>query len=73
MYYYKNGLPFLTVDDEGGVLPGCTKLRSFITQNGDIYGAFCEGYLYTKTDPVYAAGVMSRKPFGANAPKRGCV
>lgn len=73
VYYYKNGLPFLTVDGEGGVLPGCTRLRSFITQNGDIYGAFCEGYLYTKTDPVYAAGVISRKPFGANAPKRGCV
>ena len=73
VYYYKNGMPFLTVDGEGGVLPGCTKMRSFITQGGNIYGAFSEGYLYTKTGPVYGAGVISRKPFGANAAKRGCV
>jgi len=58
-----DGIEMLTVDGEGISLPSCVKLKSFIPSGGTLCGAFCSGYIYTRTEDIYGEDGIKRRVF----------
>ena len=59
-----DGATVLTVDGEGGVLPSCVRLRSFIPSGETLGGAFTSGYIYTRTEDIYGEDGINSRIFG---------